>query len=423
MRTRILPGANVITRAPRAARLVLAVVLAGAGGGCADFVTVDNPNVVNEDGIDPVRDADVLSRSAFQDFATANGDLILHSAWLTTELWVGDSSEDRNQFGRREVIDANARLNTDLWQRFARGLATSENVGDLLGAAAEAPRLSLARVRLAAGFTYLNMSEAFCQGVARGGPPLDRAAMLAQAAERLADARTAGLAAGGAEGGQIATAAAVGLARTHLNAGRRAEAAQAAALVPAGFEFLLYNIDDAANRARLGNKLYEATVDRAAAVVPPVYRAMADGGDTRIRYRDRGVNAYDGFLRFFSQEKYASWAAPYRLASGLEARYLAVEARNEPAEMLAFVNERRAAGSQAAITPGTPAQMLAALMEQKSRDFWLEGRRIGDWRRNGDAVPNVIAAGSAYYKPASGPVRDGRCIPLPLAETSNNPNF
>jgi len=73
MRTRLLPGATVIARAPRAARLVLAAVLAGAGGGCADFVTVDNPNVVNEDGIDPVRDADVLSRSAFQDFATANG--------------------------------------------------------------------------------------------------------------------------------------------------------------------------------------------------------------------------------------------------------------------------------------------------------------------------------------------------------------
>lgn len=409
--------------APRAARLALAALLAGGVAACSDFVTVDNPNVVNEDGIDPVRDADVLSRSAFQDFATAVGDLVLHGGWLTTELWVGDSSEDRNQFGRREIVDANQRLNTDLWQRFARGLATSENVGDLLGASDAAPRLSLARVRLAAGFSYLNMAEAFCQGVARGGPPLDRAQMLTLATERFTQARDAAQLASGAEAGQIATAALVGLARTHLTAGRRAEAATAADAVPANFEMLLHNIDDAANRARLGNKLWEATVDRAAAVVPPVYRAMSDAGDPRIRYRDRGVNAYDGFLRFYSQEKFTSWAAPYRLASGLEARYLAVEARANAGEMLAFVNERRAAGNQTPLAGGTAVELLPALMDQKSRDFWLEGKRMGDWARNGDAVPNVIQSGTAYYKPASGPVRDGRCFPLPLAETSNNPNF
>ena len=141
--------------APRAARLVLAALLAAGAAACADFVTVSNPNVVNEEGIDPVRDADVLSRSAFQDFATAVGDLVLHGAWLTTELWVGDSSEDRNQFGRREVVDANQRLNTDLWQRFARGLATSENVGELLGDAPDlivgaAGAFGLARLHQAA---------------------------------------------------------------------------------------------------------------------------------------------------------------------------------------------------------------------------------------------------------------------------------
>lgn len=407
----------------RAAPLCVALLAGGALAGCTDFVTVDNPNVVNAGGIDPARDADVLSRSAFQDFATAVGDLILHGAWLTTELWVGDSSEERNQFGRREVTPANVRLNTDLWQRFARGLATSEDVGDLLAASSTASALSLARVRLAAGFTYLNMAEAFCQGVARGGPPLDRSAMLALAIERLTDARAKALTATGTEATQIATAALVGLARAHLTAGRTAEAAAAAAQVPAGFEMLLYNIDDPANRPRLGNKLYEATVDRAAAVVPPVYRAMADAGDTRIKYRDRGVNAYDGFLRFYSQEKYTSWAAAYRLASGLEARYLAVEARGDGVEMQSFINERRAVGGQSPIGAGTAAQLLPALMEVKSRDFWIEGKRIGDFARHPEAVPNVIAPGTEYYKPASGGVRDGKCIPLPLAETANNPNF
>jgi hypothetical protein len=407
----------------RAAPLALALLAGVAAAGCDDFVTVSNPNVVTQDGIDPARDGDMLSRSAFQDFATAVGDLTLYGAWLTTELWVGDSSEDRNQFGRREVTPSNSRLNDDLWARFARGLATSEDAVDLLAGATGTPPASLARVQLAAGYSYLNMAEAFCAGAVRGGPPLNEGQMLERAVERLTAARATALAAGGPEGTQLASAAAVGLARAHLTAGRRPEAAAAAAQVPAGFEMLLHNIDDPANRARLGNKLYEATVARAAAVVPPVYRAMADAGDPRIRYRDRGVNAYDGFLRFFSQEKYGSWAAPYRLASGLEARYLAVEARADAAEMLGFVNERRAAGGLAPLGGGTAAELLPALLEQKSRDFWIEGKRIGDWHRNGDAVPNVIVPGSAYYKPASGPVSDDRCIPLPLAETNNNPNF
>lgn len=406
----------------RMAPLALALVV-GSAAGCDDFVTVGNPNVVSQDGIDPARDGDMLSRSAFQDFATAVGDLALYGAWLTTELWVGDSSEDRNQFGRRELTASNSRLNSDVWQRFARGLATSEDTGDLLAASSSASPLSLARVRLAAGYSYLNMAETFCTGVVRGGPALSETQMLTLAVQRLEAARTSALAGGGAEGGQIASAAAVGLARAHLTAGRRAEAATAAALVPAGFEMLLYNIDDPANRARLGNKMYEATVDRAAAVVPPVYRAMADAGDARIRYRDRGVNAYDGFLRFYSQEKYATWAAPYRLASKLEARYIEVEARADAGEMLAFVNERRAVGGLAPLAGGSAAELLGPLMEQKSRDFWIEGKRIGDWHRNGDAVPNVIQAGTPFYKPASGPVSDDRCMPLPLAETNNNPNL
>jgi hypothetical protein len=71
---------------------------------------------------------------------------------------------------------------------------------------------------------------------------------------------------------------------------------------------------------------------------------------------------------------------------------------------------------------GTNA-ILAELMDQRSRDFWLEGKRTGDFRRNPGAVPYVPATGQPYYKPEQGAVRDNTCFPVPRVEIDNNPNF
>lgn len=400
--------------------LIAALTLAG----CNDFVTVENPNIVEAGGINPDTDGSLIAFSAFQDFVSGFGDIALYTAWFTSEAWTGDSSEDRSEVGRRAIDPANPRLNSDVWIRFSRGLATTENARDILVAAADAPRnINNARVSLAAGYSYLIMAEVFCQGTVRGGPPLTTAEMLGLARERLTSAREIATAAGGTTGTSIANAASVGLGRAALQAGNTAEAAAAVRDVPADFEFLLYTQDDPANRDRLGNHLWQATVDRASLVVPPVYRAAADSGDTRIRYVDTGLRAYDGFLPMFAQRKYPSWAAPYRLATGLEARYIAVEAAADEGAMLAFVNERRAAGNHQPVSGLTGNALLTEFLAQKSLDFWLEGRRMGDFRRHGGLVPNVIPTGATFYKPAVGPVGNGTCFPLPLAETSANPNF
>jgi hypothetical protein len=267
------------------------------------------------------------------------------------------------------------------------------------------------------------MAEAFCQGTVRGGPPLTTAQMLDLAAERLTSARDVATAAGGAQGTSIATAAAVGLGRALLQAGNTAAAVAAVRDVPAAFVFLLYTQDDPANRLRLGNHLWEATVDRASLVVSPEYRAAADAGDMRIQYVDTGLRAYDGFLQMYAQRKYVSWAAPYRLATGLDAKYISIEAAGNASAMLAFVNERRAVGKQPPLSGLTGDVLLTQFLAQKSLDFWLEGRRMGDFRRHGMLVPNVIPTGATFYKPAAGPVGDDTCFPLPLAETSANSNF
>lgn len=401
-------------------KIACALLLAAwAGAGCDDFVTVENHNIVEGGGIDPQTDGPMIAWSAFQDFAASFGIIGLNGAFFTTEAYTGDSSQGRSELGRRELDPANV----GGWAELARGLASSENAIDVLKTAVNADRnIDLARVNLSAGYAYLLMAETFCQGTVRGGPPLTTAQMLDSAVARLTAARTIGTAENGTAGRAIANAAAVGIGRAQLQAGRKTEALAAVQGVPANFEFFLYTADDPANRARLGNNYWQATADRAALVVPPAYRARADSGDTRVRYVDTGVRAYDGFLQMYAQRKYPSWAAAYRLASGLLARYIAVEAANDPAAMQTFVNERRAANGLTPVSL-TGDALLAEFLWQKSLDFWLEGVRMGDFRRHGAKLPHLIPTGATFYKPAAGPVGDDVCVPLPLTETTTNPNF
>jgi len=89
--------------------------------------------------------------------------------------------------------------------------------------------------------------------------------------------------------------------------------------------------------------------------------------------------------------------------------------------MRTFINERRAVGGQDPITTSDMNALLDELFEQKARDFWLEGRRIADLRRQGSHVPYIIPPGDTYYKPSLGIVSNQICWPVPDDEYDNNP--
>ena len=142
---------------------------------------------------------------------------------------------------------------------------------------------------------------------------------------------------------------------------------------------------------------------------------------------DAGINAQDGRNRLYRQTKFPSFTAPIRIASGLEARYIAAEAQlkinGSTAPALALIAERRLAGNQPAFTGTTAAQVLAELMDQRARDFWLEAKHLGDILRNPTAAALVPPAGSVYYKAEYGNFLPLACLPIPFAEKANNPNF
>ncbi len=399
---------------------VLATALALHVGACDGLMEVTNPDVVDASTVDPEADAAAFAQSAFQNMAEAYGGIIVYSAWFTNEARVGDTFPTRNEFGRRLVDDRNGTHNNEIWIPLARAMASAEDVLEILEGQSN---VNVARAALTAGYTALLMAETFCTGTIRVGPELSTAQMIEHAVTRLEQAVDAGAAAGTDAGAAIADAARVGLARAYLFSGNGAQAASVAVSVADDFEFDVVYVDDASARGRLGNNVHFFSNARESLVVGPEWRAIADGGDERISYVDGDRNAQDGVHRFYIQQKFPSYADPIRLASGLEARYIEAEASGDINERLDLINERRTANGLGAFSSADADAVLTELLEQKGRDFWLEGRRMGDWRRNPDHVNYIIQPGDNYYKPEVGTVGTQTCWPLPAAEKDNNPNI
>jgi hypothetical protein len=404
----------------------LAAAMALSTAACDSFFDVERPNIVDAGTIKPEEDYEIFSRSAYQNFTVAYGGLIVHSAWFTNEARVGDTFPTRNDFGLRSLDDRNSTHSGDVYVPLARAIALSETaLGILEDVPNSAQNPETARAALAAGYSVQLMAESFCEGVIEPeGPSVTPTQMIDRAIERLTQARDVAAAiTGDTAMANMANAARVGLARAYLQKGDKARAIAEAQTVPANFQYNVIYLDDASNRSRLGNNVYSFSFSRESLVVGPEWMAMADAGDTRISYQDAGRKAQDAVLQFYRQRKYTGWASPIRLASSLEARYIIAEAEGDIGAMIDLINERRAASGQAGVFASTDlAETLAELMEQRGRDFWLEGKRMGDWRRNGSSVPYILQPGSPYYKTGF-TVGDQTCMPLPASEKDNNPSF
>ena len=120
-------------------------------------------------------------------------------------------------------------------------------------------------------------------------------------------------------------------------------------------------------------------------------------------------------------------------ASGLEAQYIAAEAAlhgsASTAAALTLINTRRTAGGQGAYAGGTDTlSVVTELLNQRARDFWLEGKKLGDLRRNPSvALASVLTdpSGNPFYVPSTTLPSFGStfCAPIPPQETNANPNF
>jgi hypothetical protein len=285
--------------------------------------------------------------------------------------------------------------------------------------------INVVRANFVLGYSYLFMAEQFCRGTVRSGPELSTAAMLDSAAAHFTLAISRGNAAGG-EGATLANAARVGLARAYLQAGNTAQAIAAASAVPAGFTYSLNYVDDLAQRNRLANRLWQFVRDRGSIAVAPIWRTT----DPRVPWlvtsayspQDAAYSTDRG-VPYAIQQKYPDYTSPIRLASKLEADHIQAEAEGTSSQ-LTLIDARRAANGLTSYSGPTDANsVLTEFFTQKGFDFYLEAKRIGDFRRHPDNIIGLPVSGSTYWKPGFAPVGTDVCYPLPIAELDNNPNF
>jgi hypothetical protein len=404
-----------------------------AASGCDEFLTVPNPTVIDASALNPVQDAPTLANSARQNFAVALGSALQAGGLLTGEVAATETDPSFNQFSYRDVATTNG-SNGGLWRGLHLALSSSRFV---LSLALPNPTQNLVRAQAAviAGFSYEYLGESYCEatvplGPQTPGPRVTQATVLDSAIASFTLAINVAQAAGTA-GDTLRNLALVGRARANLQRGNRAAALADANAVAAGFSYSLPFLDDLANRGRLGNPIWSALFGRGSFQVDTVWRLANDPRVPWALGPAVRLSAVDGTTPYYVPLKYPSFSAPIRLASKLEADYIAIEASSTPtqdiASVAAFINARRTAASAPAgayVAPATFAQALRDLMTEKGFDFWLEGKRQGDLLRLGAAaIRGLPPTGAVFYKTPFPFVGSTTCLPVPFGETSTNPNF
>ncbi len=418
-------------------RCAARAIVAGALllGGCTNWLSVDNPGVIDQGALNPVADAPTLARSAQQNFASAYGHLIVYSSWFTGETDVSETFPTRNEFGRRDISVQNGSLDVDVWFPLSLSVVSSYIVLNI-ALPDTTSNLSYARSNFVLGFSYLFMAEQFCQGTVRAGPALNTQQMLDSAIAHFTLAISEGKGAG-SDGPQLANASRVGMARAYLQKGNLVQASAWADSVPAGFSYNLSYVDDLSQRFRLANRMWFYVRDRGSIAVAPTWRIgpplapnVVQNAEPRVPWVITTLYApqdaqysTDRGIAYAIQQKYPDYTTPVRLASKIETDYIKAEAQGTAAQ-LAQVAARRSANGQPAYGGATDSSsVLTEFFTQRGFDFYLEGKRLGDFRRHPANIIGVPVPGSTYWKAGFAPVGNNTCYPLPITETDNNPNF
>jgi hypothetical protein len=387
---------------------------------CSDFLQVENPNTVNATDVDPLGDAGTLATSALQDFAAAWGTYVVFGGIFSGELYSADVNSPGNLMSVRLVDNTQTNGYFASMSR-ARVLATKV-IAALKGTSGESS-VNAAKAWMVSGYSFLSLAEYFCQATVDGGPLLTTAMMLDSAVANFTKAVDIGGAVGSADALQIKNASLVGRARSELMAGNKAAAVTDANAVSTGFTYNLLFINDLTNITRLGNYVWHITFNISTLSAAPPFRNLSDPRVVTVPPTVNKLRPMDGVTDMWSIGKYQSYSDPIRLASKIEANYIAAEAQGTQA-MLSLIQSRRAANGQPAYTgPTDDHSVLVEFLTQRTYEFYVEGKHMGDFRRYPKDLPFLVPSGTPYRKPNVPSYSDGTCWPIPIQELTNNPNL
>jgi hypothetical protein len=270
-----------------------------------------------------------------------------------------------------------------------------------------------------AGYSLVLLAEGSCSAAINLGPEQTPAQIFAEAKIRF---DTAVAAATRASDTPTLNLALLGRARTLLDLGNSAAAATDAGLIPPGF---IASVTHDAIDPRRRNLVFVQTqlsgFSSVEGVIQSLYTAT---NDPRIAFTSTGKIGSDGKTLIVFPNKDAAATTTQTLAKYSEAQLIIAENfanTGNFAGAVTIINTLRAANAQDAFNPATlnKATVVAEIVEQRRREFFLEGHRLGDIRRLGLGI--LPAPGTPYV---NGGAYDAQsCFPLPDVERINNPNI
>lgn len=404
-----------------------------AASACSDLLSVSDPGAIQGEQLtDPALEQLVVN-GVIGEFQVAYSSYALYSGILADEVFTDHTNVDMRQFSLHDFNDLN-NINEGVYVNLQRTRQSADDgvvrLRTMLGPAATSS-LNVARVLAYGAYAYVLLGEGFCDAPVNLSAPLTPDQLLAEAIKRFDEAIT--VATAGRTGPNVAAAddlihmSNVGAARAALKMGDLARARTYAAKVPAGYEKLAYY---SSNSVRENNALHRParTADPFLGMTP-VFLAKADPRAPALPTTRLGLNS-NPIRPPQRPYMYAGWSAAtpqpiditthMKMATGLEARYIIAEADGPVATTLVFVNERRAVGGQAPVAL-SGAGLMTELADQRSRDFFLTGQRLGDLRRYLKAGTDLFPTGK--YPVFTDLYGANKCFIVPLSEKAGNPNY
>lgn len=445
--TRAVTDGSRTRRAAKAGALAAVLAVALPIAACDDFLTVEDPDIINPSDIQSPQGAEAARNGALARFnvATSGGESLFLLGGLFADEWNnGDSFIARQEIDQRTITAENSFLTTAN-RALHRARLSAEQAADLLKRySPNAPTWQIAEMEFIQAYIINLMAEHYCDGlilstVVDGREQFGHPMTTVEAYERALSIANAGLdriSETSAEAALIRYALQVTKGRILLNLDRAAEAAQAVNGVPTDFKYFVRHSPNTTTNAiwQLNNRDRRYSVsdreginglDFATANDPrvPVCQGgtpeCAAVGVTDPRRDDRSAEP------LYVQMIWTTETSPVVVVDGIEARLIEAEAqlREGNSAWLTTLNDLRATvGLGPLPDPGNEIARQDLLFRERAFWFFGRGHRVGDLRRlvrQYGRSPETVFPVGAWHK--GGNYGTDVTLPIPQAE-ENNPN-
>lgn len=446
MRIHIRP--DEARRSRRGLILLGAALLASALAACNSLLDVPVPSRIPASDIENPSNAVLLTNGAIADFDCAVGSFIVVGAELTDEFEDATQTAARWVYDQRNVPTDNERYAVNdcdaegTYIPINRARESADNVLRILNAATDDQVPSgvnreqlIATLYAYAGYSRVLLGEMFCSAVISTLNPDGTISygteLTPQQVFQSADSMfTLGITAAQASGNTDAlNMAYIGRARARLDLGEYDQAkADAQQVTDPGY---VHYATASATTTRRSNRVFgESNAEGSASSVGPRYHHMTFDGvaDPRVPSVETTDTTSRGLV-VWAQLKYTDPSSPILIASYDEAQLIIAEAdarANDTPDAISIID---ALHTKAGIPTYTAAggatdqaSVMTQIVEERSRELFLEGQRLYDVIRFNLALqpaPGATYRNGGVY----GPDGAALCLKLPDVERQNNPNL